>query len=230
MELNRRTNYNQFKKNKNILKNSSILFRPNISLYGKNTSSYFRNNDNTTFDNNGETSVDYNNYFYNTIEYFPQGNNFKKKMIFIIIFIKHLLQQIFLIVIKLIKKIIKKYFSRLYLFIWTKKIIYKNSKDKSRNSKNNIALNSEIQKTPFIDYNNEFNPYKTKYKLKKNFKFYKDKTKGYENFSEMRQEYIFKIRKMFENKKNVKYQFEFLPSHNTVKTILRKNKIFDLVK
>ena len=46
----------------------------------------------------------------------------------------------------------------------------------------------------------------------------------------MRQEYIFKIRKMFENKKNFKYQFEFLPSHNTVKTMVRKNKIFDLVK
>ena len=231
MELSRRTNYNQFKKNKNILKNSSILFRPNISLYGKNTSSYFRNNDNTTFDNNGETSVDYNNYFYNTIEYFPQGNNSYKENDFYNNIHKASSTTNFFNSDKINKKKLLRNISQdcIYLF-GQNKIIYKNSKDKSRNNKDNIALNSEIQKTPFIDYNNEFNPYKTKYKLKKNFKFYKDKTKAYENFSEMRQEYIFKIRKMFENKKNVKYQFEFLPSHNTVKTMVRKNKIFDLVK
>ena len=86
----------------------------------------------------------------------------------------------------------------------------------------------DIQKNPFIDYNPDFNPSKTKHRLKKNFEFYKDKTKEYENFSEKKQEYIFKIRKMFENKK-MKYQFNKLPSHNFVKTIIRKSKEFVLI-
>ena len=89
----------------------------------------------------------------------------------------------------------------------------------------------EIQKTPFIDYNKEFNPYETKYKLRKNFEFYKDKTKEYENFSELKQDYIFKIRKMIEkNNKKIKFKHDFLPSHNSVKNIIRKNNINILIK
>lgn len=219
LKLNQRTIYNQYKKN---VKNSSILFNPNISMYGKNTSSYFRNNiDNTTLDNNGDTSVDYNKYFYHTIDYFPKENNANKEYDYY----KKISKTSSTINImnndknnnkKLLRNISK---DCIYLF-GKNKIIYKNRNEKSRNNK---RLNSEIHKTPFIDYNKEFNPYKTKYKLKKNFKFYKDKIKEYENFSEIKQDYIFKIRKMFENKKKVKYQFEFLPSHNTVKTMIRKN-------
>ena len=36
--------FNQFHKNKTLFKNSSSIFKPNISMYGKNTSSFFNNN------------------------------------------------------------------------------------------------------------------------------------------------------------------------------------------
>ena len=213
--------YNQFHKNKNNLKNSTISHGPNTSMHCKNTSSFFnKNNDNTSLDDN---SIDYNNYFYHTIDYFPQGNNISFDKDFNSTLNKIAYTSILFPNSKSKNKKLLRNISQdcIYLF-GQNKIIYKNKKDKSRNNKKIYNQNSEIQKTPFIDYNKEFNPIKTKYKLKKNFEFYKDKTKIYENFSEIKQDYIFKIRKMFENKKKINYKYEFLPSHNSVKIMIRK--------
>ena len=223
LKLKPNSTFNQFHKNKTLFKNSSSIFKPNISMYGKNTSSFFNNYyDNKNYDDN---SVDYNHYFYNTIEFFPQGNNSTtdkdynnniNKAASTTNYFSNSKNR------KLLRNISQ---DCIYLF-GQNKIIYKNKNEKSRNDMFGFGKKSEIQKTPFIDYSNEFNPHKTKYKLKKNFEFYKDKTKAYENFSELKQEYIFKIRKMFENNKNVKYKYEFLPSHKSVKNIVRKNNIF----
>ena len=224
---NQNSTYSQFHKNKNILKNSLISYGSNISLNGKNTSSYFnKNNDNNSLDDN---SIDYNNYFYHTIDYFPLGNNTSTEKDFNSNINKFANTSNFLPKSKNKNKKLFRNISQdcIYLF-GQNKIIYKNKNDQSRNNGNIYKQNSEIQKTPFIDYNKDFNPIKTKYKLKKNFEFYKDKTKLYENFSELKQEYIFKIRKMFENKKKVNYKYEFLPSHNTVKIMIRKrNKLLE---
>ena len=203
----------QFYKNKNN-RNSSMLIKPNISLYGKNTFLFNKKyNDNNKSDNNLDNSIDYNSYFYNTINYFSKGNkNFKEKD-------KNRIKSR-----KLMKNISQ---DCIYLF-GQNKIVYKNKKEKTRNNNMDIlGQNSEIQKTPFIDYNKDFNPSKTKYKLRKDYEFYKDKNKAYENFSEFKQEYISKIRKMFEKHKDVKYHYEYLPSHYTVKTMVRKNKIYN---
>ena len=225
-KLKLNSTFNKFSKNKNLFKSASMFFKPNISTSGKNTSSFFNNYyDNKNFDDN---SVDYNHYFYNTIDIFPQGNkssldkdvnNFNKAASTTNCFSNSKNRKLFRNISQ----------DCIYLF-GQNKIIYKNKNVRSRNNINALGQKSEIGKTPFIDYSNEFNPYKTKYKLKKNFEFYKDKTKPYENFSEIKQEYIFKIRKMFEKNKNVKYKYEYLPSHKSVKNIVRKNNKFEFVE
>ena len=221
--MNPNSTYN--KTNNNILKNSSISYKNNLSMYGKNTSSFFKKNkDNINEDNN---SVDYNYYFYNTIDYFPQGNNTSSEKDFNSNINKAGSTAICFNSTKNKNKKLSRNMSQdcIYLF-GQNKIIYKN--EKSKNSKDILGQKYELSKTPFIDYNNEFNPYKTKSKLKKNFIFFKNKGNRYENYSEIKQEYIFKIRRMFENKKNVNYKYEYLPSQKSVKTIIRKNKIFGL--
>ena len=202
------TTYNKLYKNKNYLKKSLISFKPNTSVYGKNTSSFFMINNDNNNKNEDDNSVDYNHYFYNTIDHFPLGNNTSWGKDF-----------------KIRNKTLVKNISEDCIYLFGKnKIIVKN-KNESRNHINNLGQESESQKTPFIDYNKEFNAKKTKRKLKKNFDFYKDKNKPFENFFEMKQDYIFKIRKMFEKNKIVKYKYENLPSHKSITDIVRKNKI-----
>ena len=222
-KINPNTTFNQFH-NKALLRNSSISYGPNLSMYGSTK----KFNNNTTLDNN-DNSIDYNNYFYHTIDCFPQGTSSSSDKDFNSNMNKCSSTSTFFNNNKKNKKLLRNISQDCIYLFGQNKIIYRNKNDKSRNI-DVLGQSSEIQKNPFIDYSQEFNPYKTKYRLKKNFEFYKDKTKAYENFSEIKQEYIFKIRKMFENKKNVKYHFEYLPSHKTVKTMVRKNKIFDLMK
>ena len=226
-KINPNATFNQFH-NKTLLRNSSISYGPNLSMYGSTK----KFNNNTTLDNNNnnnDNSIDYNNYFYHTIDCFPQGTSTSSDKDFNSNMNKCSSTSTFFNNNKRNKKLLRNISQDCIYLFGQNKIIYRNKNDKSRNN-DILGQKPEIQKTPFIDYSKEFNPYKTKYKLKKNFEFYKDKTKAYENFSEIKQEYIFKIRKMFENKKNVKYHFEYLPSHKTVKTMVRKNKIFDLMK
>lgn len=230
MKLNPSSTYNKFHNKKIILKNASISFNPNMTTHGKNTSSYF--NKNNDISNDEENSVDYNDYFYNTLDYLPQGNNTISEKDFNTTMNK--LASTTNCISNSKNNRNKKSFRNIsqdcvYLF-GKNKIIIKNKKEKSRNYMNIIGQKSEVKKSPFIDYNKEFDPYKTKSYLRKNFDFYRDKNKPYENFSEVKQEYIFKIRKIFENKKNVKYRYENLPSHKSVKNIIRKNKIFEIIQ
>ena len=59
-------------------------------------------------------------------------------------------------------------------------------------------------------------------KLQKNYKFFGN-NKIY-NFTELKKQYIYKVRRMLENKTNIDYQFKSLPSHYSVKNIKRKKK------
>lgn len=210
---------NQF--NRNILRNSSMKYNTNISMSGNNNYSLNPKYNDNTFPDNIDDSVDYNSYFYNTINSFPYGaNNFTEKEYYRTIgkgtpTINSLYNTNSK---KLLRNISQ---DCIYLF-GKNKIIYKNKRNRN-GDKNKI----EIQKTPFIDYNKDFSPSKTKYKLRKDCEFYKDESKHFENFSELKQDYIMKIRKMFEKNKKIKYQHNYLPSHNVVKTMIRKNKIFD---
>ena len=224
MKLNPSLTYNKFDRNKTILKNPSVFYNPNISMYGKNTSSYFNKKNDLL--NAEDNSVDYNSYFYHTIDYLPQGDNNSLEKDFNTTTNKAVSTTNFFSNSKNKKnKSLYRNISQDCIYLFGKnKIIYKNKNDKSRNI-NNIGQKSEVLKTPFLDYNKEFDPYKTKNYLKKNFQFYRSKDKVYDNFSEIKQEYIFKIRKMFESKKDVKYKHENLPSHNSVRNIIRKNKI-----
>jgi hypothetical protein len=225
IKMNKSSTFNQFS-NKQLLKSSSFSLKPNLSMNASSMKFY-----NSTLDNNkNDNSVDYNQYFYHTIDCFPQGTISttdkdclnKNKTSSTINFYSH------------DKKSKKKLFRNIsqdciYLF-GKNKIIYKNKKDKSRNDMDVSCQKSENEKTPFIDYNKEFNPYKTKNILKNKYEFYKDKTKSYETFAEMKQNHIYRIRKMFEKKKNVNYRFACLPSHKTVKTMIRKKQKFDSIE
>ena len=234
-QISKNSTFNKFHKNKTFFQNSSMPFNPNISRYGKNTSSYFKDIDiNKNIDDN---SVDYNHYFYNTIDFFNHGNNTstEKEKDFNIDnsanYNKSPTSSFFAPLSNKNKKLLRNISQDCIYLFGQNKIIYKNKNNKSRNKMNLFEQKLEIQKTPFIDYNKEFNPYKTKYKLRKNFEFYKDKTKEYENFSELKQDYIFKIRKIIEkNNKKIKFKHDFLPSHNSVKNIIRKNNINILIK
>ena len=220
---NPKSTSNNFYRKKIHLKSSSLTFKPNSSIYGKNITFLNKNDDNV---NDEDKSIDYNDYFYHTIDFIHQGNNSYSEKDFNITLNKASSETNYINNLKnnIKNKKLYKNISQdcIYLF-GQNKIIFKNKNEKSRNEMN-IEQKSEIQKNPFIDYNKEFNPYKTKMKLKKNFEFYRDKTKIFENFFEGKQEHIFKIRKMFENKKNIKYKYEYLPSHKSVNIIVRKKK------
>ena len=224
IRANHNSTFNQFH-NKTLFKSSSLSLGPNLSING---SLMKGNNNKTTLDNN-DNSVEYNQYFYHTMDCFPQGTicstdkdclNINKVSSSVNIFSPDKKKNR-----RLLRNISQ---DCIYLF-GQNKIIYKGKKDKSRNNTNTLYQKSEIQKTPFIDYDKDFNPRKTKYKLKKDFEFYKDKTKDYDIFAEMKQDHVYKIRKMFESKKNVEYRFGCLPSHKSVKIMIRKKKKFDLL-
>ena len=181
-----------------------------------------QNNDKEFQDFNDDNVVDYNNYFYHTLNSFPQGttsencekdfynnstsynnvNSENKKR-------------------KLLKNMSQ---DCVYLFGQNKIIILnKNEKKKYPNS---LRQNYDSTKTPFIDYDSDFNPYKIKFRLKKRFEFFK--STDFKNFAEIKQNHIIKIRRLLENKTNIQYKFESLPSHNSVKTIIRKKKKFEM--
>ena len=98
------------------------------------------------------------------------------------------------------------------------KIVLRNKKDKNKYPKS-ITQNYDKIKPPFIDYEKDTNPYKIRIRLKKNFEFFKT---DFEDFSEIKREYILKTRKLFDIKHNIKYKFGYLPSHDYVRTIIRK--------
>ena len=218
ININNNIRQNQF--NRNIIRNSSMKYNKNKSINGNNNHSLIRKCIDNTFPDNNDDSVDYNSYFYNTINSFPYWNNNYTEKECNKNNGKGISSSINIFNNTNSKKLVRNISQDCIYLFGQKKIIYKN---KRNGNKNKI----EIQKTPFIDYNKEFSPSKTKYKLRKNCEFYKDENKHFENFSEVKQDYVMKIRKMFEKNKKIKYQHEYLPSHNIVKTMIRKNKIFD---
>ena len=88
----------------------------------------------------------------------------------------------------------------IYLF-GKNKIIIKNKNDKNKYI-DTLSQNYDNSKTPFIDYDSDNNPYKIKSKLKKSLGFF-TKT-NVRNFTQIKQEYIIKIRRKLENKQHIK--------------------------
>ena len=220
ININKNIRQNQF--NRNIIRNASIKYNSNISINRNNNYSLNRKFNDNTFPDNNDDSVDYNCYFYNTINSFQYGNNNYTEKECNKNNGKNTLSSINFFNKSNSKKIIRNISQDCIYLFGQNKIIFKNKRNRNLD-KNKI----QIQKTPFIDYNKEFSSSKTKYRLRKNCDFYKDENKHFENFSEKKQDFIMKIRKLFEKNKKIKYQHEYLPSHNVVKTMIRKNKNFD---
>ena len=117
------------------------------------------------------------------------------------------------------KRKLLKNISQDYIYLFGKnKIIINNKKDKDKQFGLLTPINNNI-KTPFKNYEG-FNKYKTKIRLKKNFQFFQ--TNEIRNYKVIKQEEMEKIRDIYEKEKNIEYKFCFLPSHYSVKKIVRK--------
>jgi hypothetical protein len=176
-KLNQSYTCNHFYKNNNILKNSSEIKNSINSVNSKNTNNFHKSYSNdpyrNIFENENDNSIDYTNYFYHTIDYFPPGNHNEKDSNLK----KYSSTSNCYFSTKNNKNLIKNISQDCIYLFGKNKIIYKNKKSNYRKNFKMIENKVDIQKNPFIDYNPDFNPSKTKHRLKKNFEFYKDKTK-----------------------------------------------------
>ena len=175
-----------------------------------------KNNQNIEGDKNNENLIDYKNYFSHTIDSFIQGttpDNYEKELM------TNKSTSFNHIKSNYKRKKLLKNNSHDYIYLFGQnKIIVNNKKGK----KNHLSLATQFDKnvrSPFKDYE-EFNPRKYKISLRKNFNFFR--TNDFRNSVDIKQEYIAKIRSIYEMKKKVKYKFCFSPSHYSVKTIIRK--------
>ena len=219
---NKNSKFMQYK-NKRLIKTSNRVFVYNAPFDGKSAKISSKNNYNKEpLDLNDGNTVDYNNYFYHTVDSFPQGTtseNCEKD------FYNNSTSYNNLHTENKKRKLLKNMSQDCIYLFGQNKIIMMNKNEKNKYP-NTLSQNYDNTKTPFIDYDSDFNPKKIKYRLKKNFEFFK--SKNFRNYAEIKQEYITKIRNILENKTKIKYQFESLPSHNSVKTIIRKKNKFEV--
>ena len=213
IKLEKIYNYNsKNRRSRNIL-NGEARAKKILDLKSENYF-YKSNNQNIEIEKNNGNLINYKNYFSQTMNFmqkttsdnyekelttnksttFNNQNNQKKR--------------------KLLKNISQDY---IYLF-GKNKIIINNKKDKDKQFGLLTPINNNI-KTPFKNYEG-FNKYKTKIRLKKNFQFFQ--TNEIRNYKVIKQEEMEKIRDMYEKEKNIEYKFCFLPSHYSVKKIVRK--------
>ena len=188
-------------------------------IAGKKTNRLLKGRRNKeTFDVNEENTVNYNNYFYHTLDSFPQGttseNNEKD-------FYNYSTGYNELYKENKCRKLPKSMSKDCIYLFGKNKIIIKNKNDKNKYI-DTLSQNDDNSKTPFIDYDSDTNPYKIKSKLKKSLGFFTNT--NLRNFTQIKQEYIIKIRRKLENKQHIKYHFEWLPSHKSVKIIKRKKQ------
>lgn len=210
-------------KNKRLIKTTNRVFVYNAPFDGKSAKISSKNNYNKEpLDLNDGNTVDYNNYFYHTVDSFPQGTtseNCEKD------FYNNSTSYNNLHTENKKRKLLKNMSQDCIYLFGQNKIIMMNKNEKNKYP-NTLSQNYDNTKTPFIDYDSDFNPKKIKYRLKKSFEFFK--SNNFRNYAEIKQEYITKIRNILENKTKIKYQFESLPSHNSVKTIIRKKNKFEI--
>ena len=169
-----------------------------------------------------DNSIDYNDYFYHTSNNFPQGttsdinekdlntNTANKTTPY-----NNMHNQ------NKNRKLLKT-MSQDCIYLFGKNKIVLNHKNIKNKYTENSNQNSDNNKTPFIYYELDFDPHRTNTRLKNRFEFFKSDT--FQDFTIIKQEYINKIRRMLEGKNSFKYHPRFLPSHNRVKTIIRKKE------
>lgn len=212
--------------NINLAKNNSKKIKTRNNLNSGTSDRFFdlksatfllgKNSQNIESDKNNENLIDYKNYFSQTLDSFVQGStsdNYEKELITNKSNSFYNIQSNY----KTRKLLKNNSYDYIYLFGQNKII-----KSGGKRKKNHLSLATQIDKnirSPFKDYE-EFNPKKTKIRLRKNFNFFR--TNDFQNFVDIKQEYIAKIRSMYEIKKKVKYKFCFSPSHYSVKNIIRK--------
>lgn len=174
------------------------------------------NNQNIEIDKNNEIMINYKNYFYNTLDSFKQGTtspNFDNELTTNKSTSLNNIQSN-----KKPRKLLKN-ISEDHIYLFGKNKIILNNKKKKNKQLGLLTQFYNNLKTPFKDYE-DFNRNKTKIRLRKDFNFFK--TNKVRNFTEIKQEYLEKIRYMYGKEKTIEYKFCFLPSHYSVKKIIRK--------
>ena len=207
-------------RHKRNIKTSNIAFKINKPFVGRSAKIPLTSNNNQeSIDKKDDNTIDYNNYFYHTVDNFPQGmisENYDKELNTNVINNSTSYNNMF--TESRNKKLLKNNSQDCIYLFGQNKIVLRNKKDKNKYPKS-ITQNYDKIKPPFIDYEKDTNPYKIRIRLKKNFEFFKA---DFEDFSEIKREYILKTRKLFDIKHNIKYKFGYLPSHDYVRTIIRK--------
>ena len=214
---------NYSNKNKRLTRSALKTSNYNTPIKGKTEDiSLGRNLKNEPLDSNGESTISYNTYFYNRLESHPEEINQEQNEDYLYNNNSTSGKNFYS---KNRKRKLLKSNSEDFIYIFGKnKIIKMNKKDK-KNKKiysNTLYQNRDNTKNPFIDYNADQNLHKIKNRLKKKFQFVE-----FENFEQIKREYIMKIRKLLKNKRDVQYHYEYLPSHNSVKNIIRKREEYE---
>ena len=211
-------------KSKRLTRSSLKTFNDIVPLKGKSANiSLGTDLKNEPLDSKEENSIDYNTYFYHGLESFPKGINSEKYENYL--YNNNNTTSNKNIYSKNKKRKLLKNNSEDFIFVFGKNKIIKKDKNFKNVYSNTLSENQDNTKSPFIDYNQGHNPNKIKNRLQKNFQFYKNIELGNSDFE--KQEYIIKIRKLFENKKNIQYNYEYLPSHHSVKTMIRKREKYE---
>ena len=209
-------NYNYNSKNirsRNILNGETRAKR----IFDLKSANYFNksNNQNIEVEKNNEKLINYRNYFSHTMDSFMQkttSDNYEKELTTNKSTACNNIQS------NQKKRKLLKNISQDNIYLFGENKIINNKKDKNKQ----LGLLTQIYKnikSPFKDYE-DFNKYKTKIRLKKNFPFFR--TNEVTNYNVIKQEEIEKIRDMYEKEKNIEYKFCFLPSHYSIKKIVRK--------
>lgn len=207
-------NYNY--KNRRNVRNKQFLGKRKYFLRGQNTFKEILD------DVKDDNSVDYNEYFYHTINNIPQGtaSDINEKDLNTNTAINKTTSYNHMFSANKNRKLLKsKSQDCVYLF-GQHKIILKNKNTKNNYTELATQNSDNNNKTPFIYYEIDFDPIRTKSRLKNRFEFFK--YDNFQDFTIIKQDYVSKIRRIFDDKNNFKYHPGYLPSHNRMKTIIRK--------
>lgn len=207
-------NYNN--RNLKSVKNKQFLAKRKYFLQNQNTFKEILD------DVKDDNSVDYNEYFYHTVNNIPQGttSDINEKESNINTAINKTTSYNRMFSANKNRKLLKNMSQDCVFLFGQNKIVLKN-KNINNNYTEIATQNSDnSNRTPFIYYELDFDPHRTKSRLKNKFEFFK--YKNFQDFTIIKQDYVSKIRRKLDDKNHLNYHLAYLPSHNRMKTIIRK--------